>query len=181
MVKCFTLPICLQFFVYPWFSSLIWGAGGALHRTLKMWSDSLRAKPRHTDQWDEELTKLVSSPGRWWRWVAEEGPIGRRPGIVKGRQSAVVVFFMMVVMRAVLILWAMVSGYNCNDEGNYGSLGGVGNGRGGRWGVIMMDQNSWKIFPFTYQFIPTLPETFSLFLPSQVIRSKETHQLLFKR
>lgn len=32
------------------------------------------------------------------------GPFGRRPGIVIGRQSAVVVFFMMVVMRAVLIL-----------------------------------------------------------------------------
>ena len=100
------------------------------------------------------------------------GPFGRRPGIVIGRQSAVVVFFMMVVMRAVLILWAIVSGYNCNDEGNYGSLGGVGNGRGGRCGVIMMEWNFWKIFPFTSEFIPTLPETFSLFLPSQVIRIK---------
>ena len=82
-------------------------------------------------------------------------------------------------MIAMSTLWSIVSDFNCNDEGNYnGSLKCVGDGRGGGCGVIMMDLNSWKIFPSTYQFTPILPEPFSLVLPSQVIRSKETHQPL---
>lgn len=66
----------------------------------------------------------------------------------------------------------MVSGYNCNDEERVVAWGVFGNGRGSRWGVKMMDRNPEKSFPSPINlYLPCLKPF--LFLPSEIIRSKE--------